>query len=808
MQLVNNNLIPGTDRTLVISTGASRHSINWRSRRMSWKALLNRLSNNSRTAESSAEYKRMSKAAKNDTKDVGGFVGGTLKDGRRKTDNLISRSIISLDMDYIDITVEELWASIVMITDCELCIYSTHSHTPEAPRLRLIAPLNRDVNPEEYQAITQRLASDIGLRYFDATTFEPIRLMYWPSTPQDGEFVFKHQPGALLDADAVLSSYHNWSDIAEWPISDQETETIDRLARKQADPLTKSGLVGAFCRTYSIADVLETYLPDLYAPTEHPDRYTYTKGTTVGGLVIYENKYAYSHHGTDPISGKLCNAFDLVRLHLYSGLDEDAKENTPANRLPSYIKMTEVCQADEQVRFTLGKEALAEAETDFTDETQADTEWLKYLAFDRRGKVESTIDNTLLIMTEDPRLKDKFMYDSFANRATVIGEVPWSKQIGHDWSDKDDSGLRHYLEKCYGISGAAKIDDARNLTFDRCQRHPVREYLNDLIWDGVPRVATIFSRYLGAEDNLYTREVAKVHLTAAVARIMQPGIKYDTMVTLSGPQGIGKSTFIATLARDWFSDNLDTMRGKEGAELIQGVWHVELSELNATRKSDIEMVRAFLSRRHDIYRVAYAKHTSRFPRQCIFWGTTNDAEFLRDPTGERRTYPIDCHVQPPTKDIFTELPEEVDQIWAEAKTLYEDGQTLYLTGEPLRLAQENQEAHKEDQPLKGIIEEYLELPLPYNWNNMSMAERQDYISRGPGEEYAEISLIARDRVCVYEVWCELLCRKMADLRPLDSRNINNIISEIKGWERLRKKMWFGKLYSNQRGFKKSLGIKS
>lgn len=808
MQLLKNDLTPQSDRELYISTGQSRHDTSWKVLKMSWRTLLNRLSNTTRTAESVAEYKQMSKSVKNEVKDVGGFVGGCLKNGRRKAENLQHRSILSLDLDNVDTTTEDLWETLNLIFDCELCIYSTHSHTPESPRLRLIIPLDREVSPEEYQAISQRIADDVGLKYFDATTYEPIRLMYWPSTPQDGEFIFKHQPGGFLSADSVLQTYRNWSDVTQWPASRQDRENISRLARKQADPLEKGGIVGAFCRTYSIAEAVQTFLSDIYSPAATPDRYTYTKGSTSGGLVVYEEKYAYSHHGTDPISGQLCNAFDLVRLHLYGGLDEDAKEGTPVNRLPSYTKMIEKARADGQVRLTLGRETLAEANKDFMfsdmGEVSIDTDWLENLDFDKRGNFGSTINNILTILAEDPRIKNKLIYDSFGNRATVTGKVPWSNQPGHDWSDKDDSGLRYFLEHQYNITGAAKIDDARNLTFDRNQRHPVREYLQTLDWDGVPRVDTLFIDYLGARDNLYTRTVARVHLTAAVARVMQPGIKYDTIVTLTGKQGIGKSTFIATLAREWFSDNLDTMRGKEGAELIQGVWHVELSELNATRKSDIEMVRAFLSRQHDIYRVAYTKHTARFPRQCVFWGTTNDAEFLRDPTGERRTYPIDCHVQTPTKNIFTQLPQEVDQIWAEAHELYKQEQPIHLTGEALRQAEDVQQAHKEDQPLKGIIEEYLALQIPKSWEEMSLAERQDYVSNGPGSTFEEQYLVERERVCVYEVWCELLCRKMSDLKQINSREITNILNKIEGWERVKDKIRFGKLYGAQRGFRRTV----
>ena len=368
----------------------------------------------------------------------------------------------------------------------------------------------------------------------------------------------------------------------------------------------------------------------------------------------------------------------------------------------------------------------------------------------------------------------------------------------------DDSGVRLFLEKHYGLTTAYKIEDAKNLVFDRNKYHPVRDYLKSLKWDGKKRVETLFIDYLGAEDSIYTREVARIHLVAAVARIFVPGIKYDNMPTLTGPQGMGKSTFIDKLSKGWFSDNLATMKGKEAAELIQGVWHIEIGELNATRKSDIDLVKAFLSRQYDIYRVAYAKNTSRFPRQCVFWGTTNDSQFLRDPTGDRRTYPIDCYVNEPKKDIWMDLiDDEVDQIWAESYAKFTSGESIYLTGEAYEISEQKQLEHKEDTPLHGLIMGYLDAMYPSNWEELSVRERVDFIANRDIEEFNEIKLTyKKDRVCILEVWCELLGKKAADLKPINSREINDILRSLPDWEVQKSPMRFGRNYSNQRGYRR------
>lgn len=783
----------------------------WQNTTLLWSELVERLSITTRTRETMAEYKAMTKTQQGGVKDVGGFVGGTLKGGRRKADNLANRTLITLDLDSVDTTTGDVWDAITMFYDVEMVLYSTHSHTPKKPRLRLIIPLSRAVLPDEYQAISRKVAEDIGLAYFDPTTFEPSRLMYWPSTSSDGAYVFKKSCGGLLDPDEVLKRYQDWTDVSEWPSITRLDDDIKDRAKKQEDPLTKKGIVGLFCRSYTISEVIDAYLSDVYSPTKSDGRYTYKDGSSVGGLVVYEDKFAYSHHGTDPSSGMLCNAFDLVRVHLYGGLDEDAKEDTPANRMPSYTKMVEVAQEDDAVKRQLGRERLQEVTDDFDfDDAEADEDgagaddaWLSALSIDKKGNVENAIKNAMLIIEHDPRLAGKLKYDAFANRAYVADAVPWTKDGEHDWRDNDDSGLRLFMESNYGLTVAYKIDDAKNLVFEKHRYHPVRDYLNDLEWDGVERLERLFIDYLGAEDTVYTREAAVCHMVAAVARVMRPGTKYDQMLTLVGAQGIGKSTFVSKIAKGWYSDSLDTMKGKEAAELIQGVWHVEIGELNATRKADRDAVKAFLSKQEDIYRVAYAKNTSRFPRQCVFWGTTNDARFLRDPTGDRRTWPIDCHDIIPTKSIFEDLDKEIDQIWAEAYTLFKAGHSLLLSDEAKKIALEKQQDHKEDAPLAGLIEAYLDQPYPADWDDGEVYDLQKRLEflRGDSDTFTEAELTYhKDRTCVMEIWCEVLGKKPGDLKPINSREINDILSSLRGWEKAKSALTFGKEYGKQRAY--------
>ncbi len=788
------------DGSIALATGKSKKETHWKNKNISWSDLVRKLSHTTRTPETVAEYKKMAKVDRDRIKDVGGFVGGTLKNGRRLKANVANRTLLTLDLDYVE---GDIWSSIELLYDFNVVMYSTHTHTADNQRLRLVIPLSRPVLPDEYQAISRMVADDLGIDQFDDTTYDPERLMYWPSTSCDGDYVFKYQDLEWLNPDEILARYQfGWEDISYWPESSRARAKLNKSISKQEDPLTKKGIIGAFCRTYSITEAIEEFLSDIYIPGTDNSRYTYAEGSTTGGVVIYDDKFSYSHHGTDPASNICCNAFDLVRIHEFGELDEEAKEGTPANRLPSFTKMSEFAASNEKVMETIGKEKMLAAQEDFDIiEEEVSTEWLKKLEYTESGKLRSTISNFSLIIENEPLLKGKIAYNEFSNRAVVIGQLPWRKKdnIG-DWNDTDDSGLREFIEKYYGISSTAKCADALALSFEKHSFHPIKDYLETLMWDGIERINTLFIDYLGAEDTSYTRTVARKIIVAAVARVFVPGIKFDNMPVLAGPQGMGKSKIIKKLGQQWYSDSLTTVSGKEAYEQLQGVWILEMGEMMATKKADIEATKHFLSKTEDIYRVAYGRRTSRFQRQCVFIGTTNDREFLRDRTGNRRFWPIDVGINPNTKSVFDDLNQyEIDQIWAEAVELWRAGEKLYLTGEEEKEAKKQQEEHSEESAKAGLIEEYLNKLLPEDWYELSIPERRNFIHETEFGESREGTL-RRDKTCVMEIWVELFSGDPKQLTPMQSREINDILSGIKGWKKYNSKLRFGKSYGIQRAY--------
>ena len=339
----------------------------------------------------------------------------------------------------------------------------------------------------------------------------------------------------------------------------------------------------------------------------------------------------------------------------------------------------------------------------------------------------------------------------------VRGDVPWGR-VKPGWSETDGAKLYEYLQDHYGIYSPAKANHAVLAAAAKRIYHPIREYLNTLPpWDGLPRVETLIIDYFGAEDNAYVRAVTRKTLAAAIARIFQPGIKFDYMLVLNGRTGLGKSTFFDKLAGEWFSDSLtfaDMGKGKDAPEKIQGFWILEIPELAGIRKTDVNNVKAFLSRRDGNYRASYGHNSESHPRQCIIVGSTNSESmgFLRDVTGNRRFWPIRVGGTEARKG-WDMTDADVLQIWAEAKVIWEKGEKLFLEGDVAELAESAQKDALETDEREGMVREYLDAPLPENWDTFDIYRRQEYF-RCEDDPTRLQGKVRRETVCNMEIWCE------------------------------------------------------
>lgn len=761
-------------RELAIAYGNSRHAKNWVNKNIIWDSLKERLKVPIRTTESAEEYAKMSRTQKDEAKDHGGFVAGVLKDGRRKIDTVDSRSMIVLDGDRITAEFLENYDKNMSYSSA---VYSTHSHTPENPRVRIIIPSTRDMTSEECIAVTRYIAQELGIDFFDECSYQPNQLMYWPSCPQNGEFIYKETVGEWVDPDKILLSHPEWTDPTRLPTSSKESKANTAKNEKVRNPLEKEGIVGVFNRVYyPITLALDTFLSDIYEPTNIENRYHLIASSSMAGVEIIDNgKFVYSHHAKDAAYLKLCNAFDIVRIHLF-GNDDEKK---------SFNLMAEFASEDERVKLQLLEERKISISDDFGD---SNDEWKKKLEYEpRSATLKNTLRNLTLILENDENLKN-IVFNELADGLEVKGQVPW-KHSGKYWRDADDAQLISYIDENYGTFSARNYDIAVTKVTDDRSYHPIREYLKSLPeWDGIKRVETLLIDYLGARDNNYVRTVTRKTLCAAVMRVKNPGIKFDPMLVLNGPQGIGKSTLIAKLAGEWFSDSLslsDT-KDKTAAEKLQGYWILEIGELAGLRKAETETLRSFISRQNDIYRAAFGKRATPHPRQCIFFGTTNaENGYLRDTTGNRRFWPVKTPGGG-NKHSWQLTKEDIDQIWAETCFYVDSGEKLILPIEVENFAKNEQREAMESDEREGLVSEYLETLLPENWDDMDLFERRNFLDGTSFGDIGKSGSVRRTCVSNIEIWCECFQHDRASIRRSDSNELASILTRL-GWVRREKK---------------------
>ncbi len=782
-------------RKLSIAYGSSCHAKRWVNQQVTFDELCERLSQTVRTPETVEEYPKLPKSERDRAKDKGGFVGGKLKGGRRKRDTVEGRSMLTQDADHAGIGFID---SYEMLCPYASCLYTTHGHTPEAPRVRVVVPLTRDVTPDEYAAISRLFAAEWGIDQFDECSHRPHQLMYWPTTPADGEYVFKRCDGEWLDPDRYLAAHPGWRDCAGLPRSAREGGIVERGRKQQEDPLGKQGVIGAFCRTYGINEAVHVFLKDIYQESALQGRFDYIPADSSAGVVVYDDVFAYSHHATDPACGKLLNAFDLVRIHKFGGLDEKVPEDTEAVKLPSFKAMCEFAVNDENVKMTIAGERMEIAEKEFSGENG---NWLKQLEYEKRSTVvKNTLRNLLLILNNDEKLKG-IVFNQLSDGMEIKGEVPW-EHPSRFWRDADDAQLISYVDLTYGTFSARNYDIAVTKVADDRSYHPIREFLASLPeWDKVPRVDTILVDFLGASDNAYVRAVTRKTLCGAIARVMNPGCKFDTMLVLNGPQGKGKSTLISKLCGEWFNDSLllNDTKDKTAAEKLQGYWILEIGELAGLKKTEIETLRGFLSRQNDIYRASFGRRATPHPRQCVFIGTTNaENGYLRDTAGNRRFWPVKTPGDA-ARASWEMTEEEIRQIWAEALVRYKEGEPLHLDNELAGMALKEQQIAMEVDEREGMVRDYLEMPLPERWDKMDIFDRRNYICGSEFGGEREPGVRKRERVCNMEIWCECFGKERGNLKRQDANEISAIMANIEGWKKADNKVRFP-IYGIVRGY--------
>lgn len=903
------------DRDIIISNGTGCMCKTWIKEKISVSDFYERLRNPIRTHESVEEYWRLTKNARRDIKNAQpGFMGGELQGTRRKKEFLIGRDLVNLDVDDVTPAQADMIFEQVNALGYSYCLYSTRNHTEKKPRYRIIFPLDHTATPDKFDRITQILAARIGLQaQVDNCSERVVQFMYYPNCSADAKYIFKFADKPLAPVDELLNDTildlhsdgetdaqrapHDWRDLSQQQISNSDLSNIYTSISEVQDPLTKDGIIGDFCRAYNIHDAIARYLPHLFTPSVgFSDRYTWTRGESIDGAVVYENgRFLYSFHSTDPYSGRLLNAFDLVRLHLYGDRDAFAPEKTTMTKLPSYLAMKNLVKESVRIQAvkknirnnemreraaafkksqsadatptsatdgalnaasasatdgetdaaigevgTLTQSDLTAEPTDLgadrtpfdLDDTFADYDyippdeepvglpwtevardswgdqktkygdWRDELASDENGTAE-TINNVLIILNNDENIKGRFALNEFSGQVEIFATTPWDNKFKtkRTWADSDTHGLRWYIEDVYTISKKDSVESALSIYCAQNSFDDLKDYLDGLTWDGTPRLDTLFVDYLGAVDSDYTRAVTRKAFTAAVARVMEPGVKYDQMLILVGPQGAGKSTLITTMACGKQAEGFTSFEGKDASVTLQGLWLVEIAELEAMRKTDVSRVKQFLSMRDDWFRPPFGRCPERRPRRCVFFGTTNSYDFLTDRTGNRRFWPVDVGINTPTKSIFKDLANERDQIYAEAKMRWKAGETLYLPVELSAVAVCHQEDHRGSTGKEGIIEEFLNTPVPPDWETKSIDKRLIWLNttaESSADPHFVPGYVLREHICAAELWVECFRGRREAFKNSDAKELNEIMRKLTNWEPVTER--FGE-YGKQRGFR-------
>lgn len=725
------NQMIGIAQGRAISLGKAKN------RRLTWGAFCKELEAPQRTQESFSAFLKLPKEEQDKLKAVNGWLlGGEIEGDRRKKNQIKHRDLITLDCDEITADIlEDIKLGTSPLCRFEFFAHTTRKHQAESPRLRIFLLTTRPALPDEYDAVARILAEmvDPSMDSIDDVSFRLAQMMFRPSASRNQEYLAWHNPGERVDPTEILESFRlDWRDYRNLPYSEKRGQRR-KTAERAENPTTKHGPVGAFCRAYDVEAAIAEFLPEVYLPGDmagSKPRYSYALGTTSNGVVVEDDGlFIYSHHGSDPCGERLCNAFDMVRIHKFAHLDEKQGENVSPKDWPSYKAMVKWAEEDDAVKGELladrvdvdamfddldegdedAQELRQDGDTDIDDEiadllAPAATDALppprharpqkpkknwpqRLLELNLDGTIKVTIPNVATILQNDPRLWGAIGRNDFSNKVAVrrsikskVAVIPpiivQDSQNGDDWTDLHDATLLAMLESAAGANkpgwGMKVTQTDMNraiLLIAQLQRfHPIQEYYERLQWDGVPRLETFWIDYLGTPDTAYARETAKLFFLASVCRVYNPGHKWDHVPIFQGDQGIRKSSLLKVLFGGWAGELTAHMASnKDAVEQMLGKQCLELPELSNMRKSEVEDVKAFITFEEDRVRLSYDRRQSTFKRQCVLVGTTNAEEYLKDATGNRRFWPIRVLVEMIDTDAVLAIR---DQLWAEAHHLW------------------------------------------------------------------------------------------------------------------------------------------
>lgn len=745
-----------SDLTLDLSVAPSVSSRRWEAATLTWERLVDR-----------AHHPES-------VKDCGGYVAGRLKGTARRKGQVEYRSAVTLDADAASETLPAEVAGLGL----RALVHSTYSHTRAHPRYRVIIPImGPGLSEEEYPRVARGLMEALGEAQFDPGSTQPERLMFWPATATPDEYEVQECDGETATAQGLLRDFGGLG------------PTPDHMPGSKRDPLGLPGVAGAFNRVYDMAMAVETFhLP--YDPVDgEPNRWHYTPAESEGGVIVYPDGYVFSNHASDPAYGRALSMFDLVALHVYGGEDRAAgvpQSTAPADR-PSIQRAMREFAARPEIVTELVAADFAGVDGD-EDGARGLPEWvLEFHLHPKTSKPLDDVHNWDLLMRHDPVLRGLARNDMDLTTVTRR-PFPWrTVEAGKDdaLTNADRAQISAHLQRAYNMPRPAQeqLNGVIDMVAQDNAFHPVVEYLEGLEWDGVSRIET----YLPGAADAYTRRVARLVVVQAVARALDPGVKVDNCLILTGRQGLGKSWFVETMARGW-TCTLGPIEGSGLRDTVMAMtrsWVTVADEGFAMKKADAEALKQFVTLTHDVIRLPYAREHVKLPRRQVIWGTTNDAVFLRAQEGNRRFLIVEVAEK---LDFGKYTDEYVNQVWAEAVHIWKtsrdkyglkDNPELFLSSEEEAAAESVRSMATEEDSMTGLIQAYLDTLVPANWVEMSPEERISWLR---DEEQGIVSgTHPIDVVCSLEIWEIALGRERGKHSRVDILQITNALKQLPGW---------------------------
>lgn len=696
-----------------------------------------------------------------DHKECGGYLLGKLTGPRRINKNVAHRSAIVVDVDKPD---EIFLTQIDVAFPYDSIWHSTYSSTAEDRRYRGIIFTDRDMTPGEYPAAVKQVMEDLGAHQFDTTSAEVARFMYKPSASDPAEYEWLAIDGDPIAVDGLV----------------QTADIPDHILKTKRDPFSLKGVAGTFNRAYpNLDELVEAYsLPYVH---QGADRWLLAGASSVAGMGQVSDGLWYSHHANDPAHGYAQTAFDLVRIHRFGDLDAGATDKTPVNKLPSYVAMAKLAAEDPRVKASVLDDLddiSTPAATPPTGPaaTPPDPNWRNKLSVNpSTGAFNDDVNNWNLIRRHDEVFRLLSLNEMTAG-VEVTGDLPWRSKDdpSETFGRNDRTELRAHIERTCGFKPERMhLDDLVNATAARQAHHPIRDYLKSLEWDGVPRIETCLP---GVKPTEYTRIVARRVLLAAVARVMDPGCKWDHMLVLYGKEGLGKTYWLQKMSKGFYA-SLGRIGDKDTLLSMQRSWIMIADEAHALKSTSFDAQKEFLTRTEDTFRRPYDVEAQTVKRHSIFVGTTNDKNLLTQQEGNRRFLPVTVEEQ---VDFEALTDEYIDQLWAEAVTAYQLGEQWHLTESETRLAAAAREDFTLDDPKVGMVEEYLDTAVPKSWPNKAPDERAFWF-RMRGEDTMEPGVDRIDQVSAVQIMVEAFGRKAGEWREEDLRSVTDIMNRMPDW---------------------------